>query len=146
MTTNAGSVGTSATAGFSKSENAVDDDKTQKALSAFLRPEFINRIDEIITFNHLTKENFVDIAKIMVGELRTALAEKNVTVDCTDEVYSLLADKSYSLKYGARNLRRLIQTEIEDKAAEMIISSYDSKMSGISVYAENGEIKVIVLK
>ncbi len=146
MTTNAGSVGTSATAGFSKSENAVDDDKTQKALSAFLRPEFINRIDEIITFNHLTKENFVEIAKIMVGELRTALAEKNVTVDCTDEVYTLLAEKSYSLKYGARNLRRLIQTEIEDKAAEMIISSYDSKMTGISVYAENGEIKVIVLK
>ena len=82
----------------------------------------------------------------MVGELRTALAEKNVAVDCTDEVYSLLAEKSYSLKYGARNLRRLIQTEIEDKAAEMIISSYDSKMTGISVYAENGEIKVIVLK
>ena len=146
MTTNAGSVGTSATAGFSKSESTVDDDKTQKALNAFLRPEFINRIDEIITFNHLSKDNFVEIAKIMVNELRTALAEKSVTLDCTDEVYSILAEKSYSLKYGARNLRRLIQTEIEDKAAEMIISSYDSKMTGISVYAENNDIKVIVLK
>ena len=146
MTTNAGSTGAAAMAGFSKTEETANDDKTHKALSSFLRPEFINRIDEIITFNHLSKENFVDIAKIMINELRDALSEKGVELECTEEVYKLLSEKAYSLKYGARNLRRLIQTEIEDKAAELIISSYDSSVCGISVYSENDEIKVIVRK
>ena len=146
MTTNAGSVGTSSTPGFSKTADYVDDEKTQKALASFLRPEFINRVDEIITFNHLSKENFVEIAKIMVKELADALAEKNVEITCEEGVYELLAEKSYSLKYGARNLRRLIQTEIEDKAAELIISSYDSKISGIAVYANDGNIEVVIRK
>lgn len=146
MTTNAGSVGTSATAGFSKTQEQLNDDKTQKALSSFLRPEFINRIDEIITFNHLCAEDFVEIAKIMVKELKKALSEKNIELKCEQEVYTLLAKKSFSEKYGARNLRRLIQTEIEDKAAELIIASYDSEVSEISVYAENEEIKVIIIK
>ncbi len=146
MTTNAGSVGTTSMAGFSKSEDAANDDKTQKALSAFLRPEFINRIDEIITFRSLSKEDFVAIARIMVKELADTLSQKNVSLDCAEEVYTLLAEKAYSVKYGARNLRRLIQTEIEDKAAELIIAGYDSKISGISVYAENGEIRVLVRK
>ena len=146
MTTNAGSTGTSAAAGFSKSTAQVNEEKTQKALSSFLRPEFINRIDEIITFNPLTKENFVDIARIMIKELADALSLKNVTLDCAEDVYGILAEKSFSEKYGARNLRRLIQTEIEDKAAELIISGYDSSISAISVYSENGEIRVIVKK
>ena len=146
MTTNAGSTGTSAAAGFSKSTAQVNEEKTQKALSSFLRPEFINRIDEIITFNPLTKENFVDIARIMIKELADALSQKNVTLDCAEDVYGILAEKSFSEKYGARNLRRLIQTEIEDKAAELIISGYDSNISAISVYSENGEIRVIVKK
>ena len=146
MTTNAGSTGTSAAAGFSKSTAQVNEEKTQKALSSFLRPEFINRIDEIITFNPLTKENFVDIARIMIKELADALSQKNVTLDCAEDIYGILAEKSFSEKYGARNLRRLIQTEIEDKAAELIISGYDSSISAISVYSENGEIRVIVKK
>lgn len=146
MTTNAGSTGTSAAAGFSKSTAQVNEEKTQKALSSFLRPEFINRIDEIITFNPLTKENFVDIARIMIKELADALSLKNVTLDCAEDVYGILAEKSFSEKYGARNLRRLIQTEIEDKAAELIISGYDSSISAVSVYSENGEIRVIVKK
>ncbi len=146
MTTNAGSVGTSAAAGFSKSQAEVNEDKTHKALAAFLRPEFINRVDEIITFNSLSRENFVSIARIMVKELADTLEAKKILLTCTDEVYTLLADKAYSVKYGARNLRRLIQTEIEDRAAELIIAGYDSKITGISVYAENGEIRVIVTK
>ena len=146
MTTNAGSVGTSAAAGFSKSQAEVNEDKTHKALAAFLRPEFINRVYEIITFNSLSRENFVSIARIMVKELADTLEVKKILLTCTDEVYTLLADKAYSVKYGARNLRRLIQTEIEDRAAELIIAGYDSKITGISVYAENGEIRVIVTK
>lgn len=146
MTTNAGSQNTSNTAGFSKTENEANEDKTNKALSSFLRPEFMNRIDEIITFNSLTKDDFIRIAKIMLGELKASLSEKQISLEYTEEVPSILAEKSYSVKYGARNLRRTIQTEIEDKASELIISSYDSRMSGISIYAENGEIKIIVTK
>ena len=146
MTTNAGSQNTSNTAGFSKTENEANEEKTSKALSTFLRPEFMNRIDEIITFNSLTKEDFVRIANIMLGELKASLSEKSISLDYTDEVPALLAEKSFSVKYGARNLRRTIQTEIEDKASELIISSYDSKISGISIYAENGEIKIVVTK
>ena len=146
MTTNAGSQNTSNTAGFSKTENEANEEKTNKALSSFLRPEFMNRIDEIITFNSLTKEDFVRIAKIMLGELKSSLCEKSISLEYSDEVAELLANKSFSVKYGARNLRRTIQTEIEDKASELIISSYDSKMSGISIYVENGEIKIIVTK
>lgn len=146
MTTNAGAVGVSATAGFSKSASEASEDKTQKALATFLRPEFINRVDEIITFNSLTKDNFVTIAHIMVKELSDTLAEKKVTLTCTEDVYTLLAEKAFSTKYGARNLRRLIQTEIEDRAAELIIAGYDSKISGISVYAEGDNVRVTVLK
>lgn len=146
MTTNAGSQNTSNTAGFSKTENEANEEKTNKALSSFLRPEFMNRIDEIITFNSLTKEDFIRIAKIMLGELAASLKEKEITLEYTDEVPSLLAEKSFSVKYGARNLRRTIQTEIEDKASELIISSYDSRMSAISIFAENGEIKIVVSK
>ncbi|MBO4949548.1 MAG: ATP-dependent Clp protease ATP-binding subunit [Clostridia bacterium] len=146
MTTNAGSQGTSNTAGFSKTENQANEDKTNKALSSFLRPEFMNRIDEIITFNSLTKDDFVRIAKIMLGELKASLSEKQIELSYTEEVPELLANKSYSVKYGARNLRRTIQTEIEDKASELIISSYDSKMSAISIYAEGDEIKIAVSK
>ena len=146
MTTNAGSHGSSNTAGFSKSQNQVNEEKTNKALSEFLRPEFINRIDEIITFNQLTRDNFTSIAKIMLNELEASLKEKNIVLTYTDKVIELLADKSYSLKYGARNLRRTIQTEIEDKASELIISGYDSKISSIGIFDENDEIKVIVTK
>ncbi len=146
MTTNAGSSGTSNLAGFSKSLDGINEDKTQKALSQFLRPEFINRIDEIITFNQLTPENFKLISRIMLDELAKSLSEKKISLAYTEEAADLLAEKSYSIKYGARNLRRLIQTEVEDKAAELIISSYDSRVEHIEIYADKSEICVIVKK
>ncbi len=146
MTTNAGSSGTSNSAGFSRSLDEVNEEKTNKALSSFLRPEFINRIDEIITFNQLTEENFSNIAVIMLDELKNALSVKGIEFVYTDEAAKLLSKKSFSVKYGARNLRRLIQTEVEDKASELIIAGYDSKIKGISVYTENDEIKIVVIK
>ncbi len=146
MTTNAGSAGTSNLAGFSKTENEANEDKTNKALSTFLRPEFINRIDEVITFNSLTKENFVEIAKIMLGELSASLAEKKISLSYSENIPVLLAEKSFSQKYGARNLRRTIQTEIEDKASELIIAGYDSKITAINIYEENSDIKIVVTK
>ncbi len=133
MTTNAGSDNTSATVGFYANEQSKSEDKTMKALTAFLRPEFINRIDEVITFNSLTLENFEDIAVIMLNELKTALTEKNIKFVFSKDAVNFIAKNSYSLKYGARNMRRFIQTNVEDMLADKIISDYEKTISGISL-------------
>jgi ATP-dependent Clp protease ATP-binding subunit ClpA len=116
--------------------------KTEKALSAFLKPEFINRVDEIITFRSLDTEDFSKIAKIMLGELREVLLEKGMELVCTDEPVRCVAEKSYSHKYGARNMRRFIQREIEDKLAEIIISNYTVSYKIASVFVSDDVIKV----
>jgi len=141
MTTNAGSGGGMALAGFAGDGSSREKDKTEKALSDFLRPEFLNRVDEIITFNSLTKENFVGIARIMLEDLKKALAEKHIGFSYTDAAADTVAEKSYSVKFGARNMRRYIQTEIEDSAAEIIVKQR-GRISAISVDSENGELKV----
>ena len=144
MTTNAGSSGGMNSAGFSGKGDGtnISEDRIMNALYAFLRPEFINLVDEIIVFNQHTKENFEKIAEIMLSDLIKAVAEKGITLTYSPEVLSHLAEKSYSLKFGARNLRRYIQTEIEDKAAELIISNYTKRITSITVSVENGEISV----
>ena len=117
MTTNAGSRDVSPSAGFSNTFRTSDEERVKKALEGFLRPEFINRVDDIIVFNRLTKENFVDIAMIMLNDLAKVLFDKGIKLTFTREEARLIAEKGYSEKYGARNLRRLIQTDIEDVAA-----------------------------
>jgi ATP-dependent Clp protease ATP-binding subunit ClpB len=108
-----------------------------KALSAFLRPEFINRVDEIITFNSLTEENFCSIAKIMLGELQMALAEKGISFSYSERVAEYIAENSYSQKFGARNMRRFITSNIEDIIAEKIIADYTHKISSVKLdYSE----------
>ena len=124
MTTNAGSDHSAATAGFSSGETAGNDAKTQKALESFLRPEFINRVDEIITFRGLDETDFVRIASIMLDELKQALEEKNIKLIYTEAATEWIAKNSFSRKYGARNLRRYIQKEVEDRLASLIISDY----------------------
>ena len=141
MTTNAGSGGGMALAGFAGEGSSREKDKTEKALADFLRPEFLNRVDEIITFNSLTKENFVGIARIMLDDLKKALWEKHINFSYTDNAADIVAEKSYSVKFGARNMRRYIQTEIEDSAAELIVKQR-GRISAISVDGENGELKV----
>ena len=121
MTTNAGSTYAQNKPGFSTSPKAMTEDKTKRALEEFLRPEFLNRVDEIITFNPLTKENFESIASLMLGDLAGLLEKKGIDLTYTDAVRHYVAEKSYSVKYGARNMRRFIQTEIEDKIAEELI-------------------------
>ncbi len=135
MTTNAGSSVGSAKAGFGGEGSSLSEDKTEKSLSEFLRPEFINRVDEIITFRPLDESDFAKIAAIMLTELRDALCEKGIKFAWTDEAAAHIASKSYSRKYGARNLRRFIQTEVEDKLAGEIISRYDNlpTMAALSV-------------
>ena len=143
MTTNAGSTNSSGRAGFGASENvSAEEARTMKALEGFLRPEFINRVDEIITFNSLTKENFEKIAAIMLGELKTALNEKGIDLSYSEDALRFVGEKSYSAKYGARNMRRFIQTHIEDAIAEKVIADYNRTISKVHISVENDEIVV----
>ena len=138
MTTNAGSTYAQARAGFAESPAAMADDKTRRALEEFLRPEFINRVDEIITFNALTKDNFTHIASLMLSDLASVLEKKGIAVTFTDACRNTVAEKSYSQKFGARNMRRYIQTEIEDKLAEALVAARGN-LESVTVDAdENG--------
>lgn len=142
MTSNAGSEGRVGGLGFGRTENDMVKEKTMKALREFLRPEFLNRVDEIITFNHLTEENFLGIADIMLSELRDSLALRGLTLTWEDSVRALLVKKAYSTVYGARNLRRTIQRELEDPISEAIIDSFESPISAIHVRAEEDAVKL----
>jgi ATP-dependent Clp protease ATP-binding subunit ClpB len=143
MTTNAGSSNSSGRAGFGASENvSAEEARTMKALEGFLRPEFINRVDEIITFNSLTKANFEKIAAIMLGELATALKEKGIDLSYSDDALKFVGEKSYSAKFGARNMRRFIQTHIEDAIAEKVIADYNRTISKVHISVDNDEIVV----
>ena len=142
MTTNAGSESASSVPGFAEKRELVAKDRTEKALSTFLRPEFINRIDEIITFRHLDRDDFVRIADIMLAKLRDHFAEKDIRLVYNDDVLSLIARESYSEKYGARNMRRYIERNIEDKLATVILDNYGRGISGISLTAPSAEIVV----
>ncbi len=132
MTSNAGSEGGVASVGFGRSQNDQVKEKTMKALRAFLRPEFINRVDEIITFNHLTEEHFLGIADIMLRELRDSLESRGLSFSWSDAVPAHLVKKAYSTTYGARNLRRTIQKELEDPISLAIIDSFESPIASIS--------------
>ncbi len=143
LTTNAGSSTGMNSIGFSEKEGSIAENRIMNALSEFLRPEFINRIDEIVVFNQLKKQDFCQIAEIMLGDLKQSLAEKNIAFEYSDSAVEYIAEKSYSRKFGARNLRRYIQNEIEDKAAEIIISKYDAKIRGIYVTFENERLNVV---
>ena len=142
MTTNAGSENRSGVVGFAADSRTLDADKTEKALSAFLRPEFINRVDEIITFRSLTVEDFGEIAKIMLSQLADVLYEKGISLEYSDDVAKTVAQGSFSEKYGARNMRRYIQKNIEDKLAEQLISDYSGSYTKAILTTENGEITV----
>ena len=142
MTTNAGSSTGSTPAGFGNTAHEAEKERTEKALLAFLRPEFINRIDEIITFRSLEKVDFVRIAKIMLNDLAQALAERGIKFVFTDAVCDYIAEKSYSRKYGARNMRRYIQIEIEDKLANAMIFEVKGNLAAASVDVKDGEISV----
>ncbi|MDP4110342.1 MAG: ATP-dependent Clp protease ATP-binding subunit, partial [Bacillota bacterium] len=130
MTSNAGSDRQDGSVGFGRSISQQGREKALKALSDIMRPEFINRVDEIVSFNQLTEDNFERIADIMLKDLASALKERNIRLTYDEAVLKYLTKKSYSIKYGARNLRRLIQKEIEDKVASVIIESYSRPVMG----------------
>jgi len=142
MTSNAGSDGRVNGMGFGKSENDMVREKTMKALREFLRPEFINRVDEIISFNRLTEENFLGIADIMLRELQTSLAARGLELTWNEDLRQLLVKKAYSVTYGARNLRRCIQKELEDPISEAIIDSFENPISAIAIRVEEDTVKL----
>ena len=142
MTSNAGSEGRVGGMGFGKTENDMAKDKTMKALREFLRPEFINRVDEIISFNHLSEENFLGIADIMLSELRTSLSARGLELTWTDDVRKLLVKNAYSVTYGARNLRRTIQRELEDPISEKIIDSFEHPISAIHLSVSEDAVQL----
>ncbi len=145
MTTNAGSDKKDGTVGFGGTVLEQGKDKAIKALKDFLRPEFINRVDEIVYFNRLSEENFREIAKLMLEELQTVMAEKGTKLTYDDALLDYLSKKSYSLTYGARNLRRLIQKEIEDAVASEIVDNCRGKVSAISLTVEDEKPKITAI-
>jgi ATP-dependent Clp protease ATP-binding subunit ClpC len=142
MTTNAGSDKKSGSVGFGQSFTEMGREKAIKALNDFLRPEFINRVDEIVSFNRLTEENFKDIARLMLNELKEVIAEKSIGLEYDDELIDYLTKKSFSITYGARNLRRLIQKEIEDGIATEIIDYHKGNVKRISLTARDGKVVI----
>lgn len=141
MTSNAGSTDKSIGVGFNRTENEISRDKAMKGLRDFLRPEFISRIDEIVVFKDLTKENFADIAALMIDEMKEPLAEKNISVEYTREALELIAEKSFGKPYGARDIRRVIREDVEDQVAQIILERA-SEVSVISISAEGDKIIV----
>ena len=142
MTSNAGSTDRDTGVGFNKTDSDIAKDKAMKALREFLRPEFLGRIDEIVVFNPLTEENFAGIAGLMLDEMKSPLEEKHISLRYTDKALKTIAHKAYGQKLGARDIRRVIRNEVEDKIAELLIDKGEGAVSAVAISADNGEIKV----
>ena len=142
MTTNAGSNNKTGSVGFGGSLSDMSRERAMKALNEFLRPEFINRVDEVICFNQLTEENFRAIAALMLCELRDVMAEKNIALSWDESLIDHLVKEGYSVTYGARNLRRLIQKQIEDAIAEKIIALRNTGITAIRLSAKDGKVEI----
>ena len=145
MTSNAGSTDKSVGVGFNRTENEITKEKAMKGLKEFLRPEFISRIDEVVVFRQLDKSNFASIAGLMLDEMKEPLAEKKVELSYDQTALDLIAEKSYGKPYGARDIKRVIRQEIEDRVAEIIIERV-SETDRIEITAKDGEIVVNAVK
>ena len=145
MTSNAGSNTKSGSVGFARTANEQGRERAMKALQEFLRPEFINRVDEIVYFNQLTEDNFKAIAALMLQELQDSLAEKGIVFTWQDSLLDYLVEKSYSAAYGARNLRRLIQKELEDAIASRIIDSWQHPVARLDASSDGEQLVLSAL-
>jgi ATP-dependent Clp protease ATP-binding subunit ClpA len=145
MTSNAGSDLSSAPMGFGSSLSEQAKAKVMKSLESLMRPEFLNRIDEIVSFNQLTKEDFQRIAAILLGDLRDSMAKKDIRLTWDDSLLSYLTDQSYSVRYGARSLRRTVEKEVENALAVAVISAGEHPITGAHVSVEDGELKVATI-
>ncbi|MBQ0135006.1 MAG: ATP-dependent Clp protease ATP-binding subunit, partial [Clostridiales bacterium] len=145
MTSNAGSDRKTGSVGFNQTVDEQDKERALKALNEFLRPEFINRVDDIICFHKLTEENFRGIAALMMEQLRTAMAERGMTLRWDESVIAYLTEKGYSQTYGARNLQRLIEKDVEDANATELIDHRQSAAAEIGVSVKDGKIVVLAV-
>ena len=145
MTTNAGSDKKDGAVGFGRTANEQGKEKAMKALNDFLRPEFMNRVDEVVYFNKLTEEDFRKIAVIMLEELKQVMTEKGYALTYDESVLDYLVKNSYSMTYGARNLRRLVQREIEDKIASELIDHYEQAITKIGITAQGEQIQILAV-
>ncbi|MDR3310674.1 MAG: ATP-dependent Clp protease ATP-binding subunit [Oscillospiraceae bacterium] len=145
MTTNAGSDRRDVHLGFNRSQFDAEREKNEKALKEFLRPEFMNRVDEVVYFNRLTEENFTAIAKLMLDELRLAMADRGTVLTYDDSVLAYLTKQSFSEVYGARNLRRAIQKDIEDAIAGEIIEHLGRNVSRVGIHAEDDKLQIVAI-
>ena len=143
MTSNAGSNSKVGSVGFDRTAEEQGKERAMKALQDFLRPEFINRVDEIVYFHQLTEDNFKDIASLMLNELKDSLAERHIDLTWDDSLLSYLVKKSYSAAYGARNLRRCIQKELEDVIAQRIIESWQHPVTHLKASADGEQVQLI---
>ena len=146
MTTNAGSNNKGGALGFGGTLNDMGKERALKALSEFLRPEFINRVDEIVYFNQLSEENFRGIAELMLNETKEAMAERGMSLTWNESLIDYLVKKSYSVTYGARNLRRTIQKDVEDAVASKIIEKRSSEYKRIRLTSDGEKVKVELRK
>ncbi|MCI8916875.1 MAG: ATP-dependent Clp protease ATP-binding subunit, partial [Oscillospiraceae bacterium] len=142
MTSNAGSDKKGGSLGFDRSSNELGKEKAMKGLETFLRPEFINRVDEIVYFNQLTEDNFKAIARIMLAELDGVMKDKGIAFSYDESVLDYLVKKSYSAAYGARNLRRQIQKDLEDPVAAKLIQRYAQPITAISLSADGEQLNI----
>ena len=145
MTSNCGSEQRSASLGFNKTPSDIARERVMQSLSEFLRPEFLGRVDEIVIFNQLTEQDFVKIAALMLGELKEPLADKGITLVWEDKALRLLAHKAHGKQGGARDLRRLIRKEVEDKICSLLVDRYQNQPAGISIGAEDDKVVLHVL-
>ena len=143
MTSNAGSSNKSSGGlGFGKTEADISKEKAMNALKEFLRPEFLGRIDEIVVFNSLTEEHYAKIAKLMLEEMKEALAEKNISLKITDAAYKTIASKAFGGKYGGRDIRRVIRRDLEDKVANLVVEKGEGGLTEVNVSSKAGELVV----
>ncbi|MCI7691312.1 MAG: AAA family ATPase, partial [Oscillospiraceae bacterium] len=142
MTSNAGSSNGMNGVGFAKTQSDVTKERAMKGLRDFLRPEFLARVDEVVVFKPLSEEAYAKIAKLNLEELRSPLAEKKLELNISDEVYAAVAKKAFGGKFGGRDIRRVIRSDIEDKIAEMLIENSEKQFERVEITADGDEIKV----
>lgn len=144
MTSNAGSSSGMNGIGFAKTGEEISKERAMKGLRDFLRPEFLARVDEVVCFAPLSEQSYAQIAELNLKELYSPLAEKNLELDITEDVYKVIAKKAFGGKFGGRDIRRVIRSDIEDKIAELLIENGDKQLSAIEITVEDGNIKVAV--
>ena len=142
MTSNAGSTDKDTGVGFNKTDNEIAHDKAMKALREFLRPEFLGRVDEVVVFNRLTEQDYAKIAGLMLDEIAQPLSERGIQMRYDEKVLELIAKKSYGQKLGARDIRRVIRNEVEDRISEIIVDKGNTGITAFGITADNDEIRV----